>query len=248
MLVAAIAVMAACKKETAHQSVSSTTAANDGSSAVSVACAEIDPSDFVKLIDNPYLPWIPGTSYTYVTKTLEGGEVVTQHQYVTVTHDTKKILGVDATVVHDIVKENGIVIEDTYDWYAQDKNGNVWYLGEDTKARTDTGWSTEGSWEAGVNGACAGIVMFADFGKHLGQVYRQEYLKGVAEDAAKNLDTNVTVKIHLGTFHNCVVIAEFSRLDPGVIEHKYYAPGIGNILVETVKGGHEREELVSVSH
>jgi len=247
MLVAVIAIIAACKKENTQQPLSAT-ATTDISSALSVACPEIDPLNFVKLIDNPYLPWIPGTSYTYVTKTLEGGEVVTQHQYVTVTHDTKKILGVDATVVHDVVKEDGIVAEETFDWYAQDKKGNVWYLGEDTKARTDTGWTTEGSWEAGVNGACAGVVMFADFGAHLGQAYRQEYLKGVAEDAGKNLDTNVTVKIHLGTFYNCVVTAEFSRLERGIVEHKYYAPGIGNILVETTAGGHEREELVSVSH
>lgn len=248
MIVAAITVMAACKKENAEQPSNSSSATSDILSALSVACPEINPSNFVKKVDNPYLPWIPGTSYRYVTKTLEDGEIITQHQIVTVTHDTKKILGVDATVVYDVVKEDGIVVEETYDWYAQDKKGNVWYLGEDTKARTDTGWTTEGSWEAGVNGACAGIVMFADFGAHLGQAYRQEYLKGIAEDAAKNLDTNVTVKIHLGTFYNCVKTAEFSRLEPGVIEYKYYAPGIGNILVETAKGGHEREELVSFSH
>jgi hypothetical protein len=244
----AVAVMTACRKETPQQPVSSATAEDNISFAVCVSCPKLDPSNFVKKIDNPFLPWIPGTSYAYVLKEWEDGKVNIQHQYVTVTNDIKIIQGVAATVVHDVVKENGIVVEDTYDWYGQDKKGNVWYLGEATRARTDTGWSTEGSWEAGVHGACAGIVMHSDFAAHLGESYRQEYLKGVAEDAGKNLDTNVTVKIKYGTFKHCVKTAEFSRLEPGIIEHKYYAPGIGNILVVGAKGVREREELVRFTH
>jgi hypothetical protein len=236
--------LAACKKESPIQSMSNASPQQNAVTTGCKTCPDIDPSHFVKKIDNRFLPWIPGTSYAYVLKEWEDGKVKIQHQYVTVTNDTKIIEGVAATVVHDVVKENGKVVEDTYDWYAQDKKGNVWYLGEATRARTDTGWSTEGSWEAGVHGACAGIVMYADFAAHLGESYRQEYLKGVAEDAAKNLDANVTVKIKYGTFYHCVKTAEFSRLEPGIIEHKYYAPGIGNILVVGAKGVREREELV----
>src|SRR5205085_1841907 len=98
----------------------------------------------------------------------------------------------------------GKVTEDTYDWYAQDKHGNVWYMGEATRERTNNGWSTEGSWEAGVNGACAGIIMWAHPEQHIGEDYYQEYKKGEAEDQAKVISTDNTVDVAYGTFNNCV--------------------------------------------
>ena len=197
----------------------------------------IDPAHFVTTIDNPLLPWTPGTTTVY-----EGNETVT----VTVTSETKVILGVTAVVVRDVVTEDGEVIEDTFDWYAQDDEGNVWYLGEDTK-ELDGGEvvSTEGSWEAGVDGAKAGIVMHA-VQPPAGEPYRQEYYPCVAEDMAEVVEENVAVTVTAGSYTGCLKTREFTPLESDVNEYKTFCPGVGLVLEEDVSGGGSNE-LVSIT-
>jgi hypothetical protein len=201
----------------------------------------INPSDFVGSVTNPFMPLVVGTKYTYQVQTDEGNEVVE----ITVTPDSIRILGIKCTVVTDILKNDiGDIIENTIDWYAQDKNGNVWYFGEDTKEyENGKVVSTSGSWKAGVNGAQAGIVMY---GKPvLGIPYRQEYLFNEAEDMGKVISTSETVTVPFGTFTNCIMTEEWTPLEPDVVEHKYYASGIGNIKTIMIKGGNEAEELLT---
>jgi hypothetical protein len=196
---------------------------------------QLDPADFVAAIDNRYFPLTPGTTLIY-----EGGG---ERIEVTVTHDTREILGITASVVHDQVTVDGQVTEDTYDWYAQDRWGNVWYLGEDTKEYEDgVVTSTEGTWEAGVDGAQPGIVMLAE--PAIGDVYRQEYYAGEAEDAASIFALDQTTDITWVTggtqpakVDGVLVTEEWTPLDPAVREHKSYAPGVGLIREESVTGG-----------
>ncbi|MCF7958677.1 MAG: PEP-CTERM sorting domain-containing protein [Phycisphaerae bacterium] len=179
-------------------------------------------------IDNPYLPYIPGTLYTY-----EGeGETIK----VFVTFDTKDILGVTCTVVQDTVWEEGVVLEDTFDWFAQDTAGNVWYMGEwSTEYEYDdegnlTGENNDGSWEAGVDGALPGYTMKAS--PAIGDSYYQEYYVGEAEDEALVTSLIESVSIDLGDFDNTRQIFETSILDPEALEFKYYAQGVGMVLEE----------------
>jgi len=130
---------------------------------------ELTPADFVDTIDNPFWPMAVGNTWTYRETDAEGVE---QRVEVTVTEDTKEILGVSATVVHDVVSEDGELVEDTLDWYAQDVTGNIWYLGEDTKEyEAGEVVSTEGSWTGGVDGAQPGIILPAD--PRVGMTYRR---------------------------------------------------------------------------
>ena len=198
---------------------------------------------FVTGVNNPYFPLKPGTDFHFINLIKDGADIGYENEHAIVTSDIKQILGVNCTVVHDQLKVAGQVTEDTYDWYAQDKFGNVWYFGEDTKARTDNGWSTEGSWEAGKDGAKPGIFMFANPAAHIGQTYYQEFLPGVAEDEATLLNTNSTVTVPYGSFSNCVKTKEFTKLEPDDIEYKYYAYGVGQVLGVSAT---ERDELVDV--
>jgi hypothetical protein len=199
----------------------------------------INPVNFVKNVANPFLPFAPGTKFTYKEKTDEGNEI----GEVSVTNDSIIIMGVKCTVVKDILKnDKGDVLESTLDWYAQDKDGNVWYFGEDTKEFVKGKVSsTEGSWKAGVNGAQPGLVLPSK--PLLGIPYRQEYLFNEAEDMGKVISTSETVTVPFGTFYNCIMTEEWSPLEPGVVEHKYYASGIGNIKTIMIKGGNEVSEL-----
>lgn len=198
----------------------------------------IDPADFVPAVSNPYFPLVPGTTFHYTSQ---------QEQIaVTVTHDTKVILGVSCTVVHDVVTEDGEITEDTFDWYAQDKDGNVWYFGEDTKAFDDGQVSTEGSWEAGVDGGKPGIVIEGQ--PRVGDAYRQEYAPGVAEDRGEVLSLAESVTVPFGSFENCLKTKDFSDLEPIVVENKVFCPGVGQVLAVTVQGGSDREELASITH
>jgi hypothetical protein len=190
-------------------------------------------------IDNKYFPLKSGTTFTY-KGTSDGTPT---KDVVVVTDKTKDILGVTARVVHDTVYENGKATEVTDDWYAQDNSGNVWYLGESTKD-LESG-STEGSWEAGVNGAKPGIIMEAN-PPQVGDTYYQEFLNGVAEDQAKVIQLDASVCVPYGCFNNVLITKEFTALEPGVVDHKYYAPGIGDIKEETIQGSNEKLELVSV--
>ena len=202
----------------------------------------ISPADFTTTIDNEYFPLKPGTTFTYRGKTKDA----TEGDVVTVTSDTKKIMGVECVVVDDRVTEDGKLTEQTYDWYAQDNKGNVWYFGEDSKEYDNGKVNTEGSWEAGKNGAKPGIIMPAN--PKVGQSYRQEYYKGVAEDMARPLKLDGSATVPYGSFDHVLVTYEWTPLKPNVAEQKYYAPGVGNVLEVAVKGPPERLELVDVKH
>ena len=189
-------------------------------------------------IDNKYFPLKPGTTFTY--QGTKDGERASD-KFV-VTDKTKVILGVTTRVVHDTAYLNGKVSEVTDDWFAQDEDGNVWYLGEFT-TEVETG-SHEGSWQAGVNGAKPGIIMKAQ--PKVGDSYYQEFLRGVAEDQARVVKTNASVCVPYGCFNNVLVTEDFTALDPDVLDHKFYAPGIGEIKEERVQGGSEVIELVNI--
>jgi len=204
---------------------------------------EINPDNFVRRVTNPYYPLKPGTTFLYKGET----EGIPTSNVTYVTHDTKKILDVTTTVVHDQAFENGVLVEDTFDWFAQDKAGNVWYFGEDTK-ELDAGGnviSTEGSWEAGVDGAQPGIIMLAH--PQVGDRYYQEFYPGVAEDQAKVLSVDESVCVEYGCFDNVLVTKDWTQLEPGVSENKYYAENVGFILGVMVKGGDEHTELVGIT-
>ena len=181
---------------------------------------QIDPAEFTTTIDNEYLPLKPGTTFVY-----QGGA---ERNEMSVTSDTKKVMGVECVVVDDRAWENGQLIEKTYDWFAQDKEGNVWYFGENTKEyKNGEVVSTKGSWEAGVDGAKPGIIMQAD--PKVGQSYRQEHYPGEAEDMAKVLSLNESVTVPYGSFHRVLKTREWTPLEPSYHEHKYYAPGVGQV-------------------
>lgn len=206
----------------------------------------IDPANFLSPAEtaanpNPYLPLVPGTTRHYRGETDEGVETVE----VTVTHDTRTILGVTCIVVRDIVRLDGALVEDTLDWFAQDRAGNVWYLGERVADYDADGLivSVDGSFEAGVDGAQAGIVMLAQ--PTAGKVYRLEYFLGEAEDAAEVLDLDAIADVPKGAFTNCLKTEDFTPLEPEASEHKYYAPGVGLVLEENVESG-KRLELISI--
>jgi hypothetical protein len=201
---------------------------------------QLDTADFVATIDNAYWPMAPGSRWVYRETDGKGG---VQKVVVTVTDRTKTILGIQATVVHDVVSEGGEVVEDTYDWFAQDRWGNVWYLGEDTTEYEDGKTSTAGSWEAGVDGAQAGVVMPAE--PKVGLAYRQEYYAGEAEDAGEILSLDEEVEVPFGAFDGVLQTKDWTPLDPKILEHKFYAKGIGPVLAQTVSGGSDREELLS---
>jgi hypothetical protein len=203
---------------------------------------EINPDDFVGVIDNPYLAFAPGKTFLYSGETEDG----TETGEVFVTFDTKVILGVTTTVVHDRVMLNGSLIEETFDWYAQDKDGNVWYFGEDSKEFKDgVIVSTEGSWEAGKDGALPGIIMLAH--PKIGTTYRQEFALDVAEDMAKVLSLKKPVSIPYGDFEDCLQTMEWTPLQPGQREFKYYAPGVGLVLEFAPRGGGTRIELIDIT-
>jgi hypothetical protein len=199
----------------------------------------LDPDDFVKRIDNPWLPLEPGRSWVYRSISGDGVQRIT----VTVLEETKDIDGVAATVVHDVVTgPRGKVIEDTYDWYAQDRKGNVWYLGEATTEYDGKESSTAGSWQAGVDGARAGIAMLAK--PRVGDGYKQEYLEGEAEDQAQVLELDAQVFGPAGSWEDGVLVTkDTTPLEPDLVEHKYYVRGIGVVREETVAGGDEEVEL-----
>lgn len=199
-----------------------------------------NPKNFVKGIDNPYFPLKPGTTFVYRGES-EGSPT---RGVMTVTNQTKKILGVTTIVVHDVAYDDGILVEDTLDWFAQDKDGNVWYFGENTKELDEDGnvISTEGSWEAGVDGAKPGVLMWANPRK--GDRYQIEFYPDVAEDMAQVLGYKDSFCVKYGCFENVLWTKEWTPLEPGIVEHKYYAKGIGLIFTIKVKGEEEQTELV----
>ena len=200
-----------------------------------------DPDNFVRTVDNRFFPLPPGTRY--ISQGEEDGEAVTN--VTLVTHERKHILGVSAVVVLDRVLVDGEIKEKTFDWYAQDQDGNVWYLGEDTREFEDGHVvSTEGSWEAGKNGAEPGIIMPAH--PQVGQHYRQEFFRGEAEDEARVVARGVDVTVPYGAFHNCLKTVEFTRLEPGIKEAKFYCPNLGFVKARGIQGGTALLELRNV--
>ena len=205
---------------------------------------KLDPADFTTRIDNPYWPMTPGSRWIYRETDSEGAE---QRVVVTVTRKTKRIAnGIEARVVHDVVTEDGEPVEVTDDWYAQDSKGNIWYLGEDTtEYENGKPSSTAGSFEAGVKGAQAGIIMPAK--PEAGQTYRQEYLKGEAEDAARIVSLEEQAEVPAGHFDRVLMTRDVNPLEPKILEFKFYARGVGPVLAVSVSGGSDREELLSYS-
>lgn len=197
---------------------------------------------FVSRVDNPWSPLKPGTTFIY-----RGAEEdQASRDVVTVTPRTRVIDGVRCTAVRDLLYLDGRLGERTTDWYAQDKAGNVWYFGEataelDAKGRVT---STEGSWLAGVNGGLAGIVMPAH--PRVGQRFRQEYLKGHAEDHFEVLSVSKSVRVPAASSGHALLTKEWSPLEPGVIDHKLYVHGIGMVKEHSAKGPLERSVLVAV--
>lgn len=199
----------------------------------------IDPANFVERIDNPYLPLTPGSSWVYEGQSEDGTERIE----VVVTSDRRQVMGISAVVVRDTVTVDGELAEDTFDWFAQDRDGNVWYVGEETmEYENGEAVSSGGSWEAGVDGALPGIVMMAN--PTVGEAYRQEYYPGEAEDLAEVARLDATETVPFGEFDGLVVIKEWNPLEPEVVEEKYYAAGVGTILEVMTVGGDERVELV----
>jgi len=213
----------------------------------SMDASEYDPTvnieNFVEVIDNPYFPLIPGTTFIYEG---ENEDKEPERNVVYVTHETKVVMGVTTTVVNDKVWEDGELIEETDDWYAQDADGNVWYFGEDSKDYEDGKYvSSKGSWEAGFNDAKPGIIMKMD--PQVGDEYRQEYLKGEVEDMAEVISLTESITVEYGSFDNCLMTREWTPLEPGVAENKYYAKGVGQLKEIIVEGDSGYMELIDIT-
>jgi hypothetical protein len=206
---------------------------------------ELDPAKFTVEIDNPYWPILPGTRWTYREIDEEGKKLTV---VVTASSETKKIAnGLTARVVRDTVSEDGELIEDTFDWYAQDEDGNVWYLGEDTAEFEEGKLATKaGSFEAGVDGALPGIIMPARPAD--GMKYRQEYYQGEAEDNGEVLSTEERAEVPAGSYDRALLTKDTNAIEPNVLEYKLYAPGVGPVLTLGVSGGGGREELIQVEN
>jgi hypothetical protein len=206
-------------------------------------------------IDNVYFPLVPGTTWTYKAETSDGCEV----DVMTVTNQTRVIDGVTTRVVHDQVFEGdtcttapSALAENTFDYYAQDNAGNVWYMGEDTFECEGAGHCTsgEGAWIAGVSGAQPGIIMLAS--PRSGDSYKQEFLPGVAEDQALVTAVGVTAKMtredaFRSSYSNCIVTKEWTVLERGAIEFKTYCPNIGIVVTVEHHGKVVRSELTNFS-
>ena len=203
----------------------------------------IDPADFTTRIDNEYFPLKPGTTFVYKGKFHGAAE----RDEMGVTNRTKRVMGVECVVASDRVTEGGKLIEQTYDWYAQDNKGNVWYFGEYvTEYKNGKVTGHEGSWESGVHGAEPGLAMPAD--PRPGQTYRQEYSKGVAENRARVISLDGSVNVPYGSFDHVLVTEEFTPLEKNVVERQYYVAAVGDVVEATVRGEPERIELVDIKH
>ena len=212
--------------------------------AAAASTAAPPPADFVAGVTNPWFPLKPGTTLLYAG-TRNGKPAL---ELFRVTSDTKLVAGVRCIVVMDTLLLSGRVAESTFDWYAQDKAGNVWYFGERTREYDAHGRmvSSAGSWEAGVNGARAGIFMPAS--PRTGQSFQQEYSKGVAEDHFAVESLTATITVPYGHFDNLLRTREWTPLEPGVLDAKYYVRGIGQVREVTVRGPRESLTLVQITH
>ena len=206
----------------------------------------IDPGDFLpgdSITGNLYFPLTVGKTLTYEGEDEDGVPVTVVEN---ITDSIKTIMGVACRVVRAREYENDDLVEDTYDWYAQDRSGNVWYFGEDThEIENGVPVNSSGSWTAGTDGALPGIIMLAE--PLVGVWYRQEYYQGEAEDVAQVLSIGETLTVPYGTFSNCLRTLEYALLEPGIEENKIYAPGIGLLRAVGTKGEGGFEDLVSIT-
>lgn len=201
---------------------------------------EINPANFSDKITNSYFPLTPGTTFIYEGKR----DDQPRRDEMTVTRETKVIMGVRCIVVRDISMTNTELVEKTTDWYAQDTEGNVWYFGEDTaEYKNGKVTSTAGTWMAGVDGALPGIIMKAS--PQVGEGYRQEYRPGIAEDYAKVVRLNATVEVPTGKYDSVVVTEDIDLLDTTKLEHKSFAPGVGFIATDGMVNGHHEERKLT---
>lgn len=195
--------------------------------------------DLSATVDNSFFPAPVGAQWVYEAETEDGLERIE----VSVDAETKDVWGTTARVIRDTVYVDDELAEDTWDWFAQDGDGNVWYLGEETYEYEDGEITCAcGAWEAGLDGALPGVIMLAT--PEVGDEYRQEFFEGEAEDYAEVISLNETVTVAAGTFEGCLKTRDRSVLDPEADEFKYYCPGVGNVLIED---GDERAELVEYS-
>lgn len=205
----------------------------------------IDPAEFTPVIDNPWSPMVPGTTWVY--HALSGDEI-DEIITVEVTDSTRTVMGVETVVVHDVVTDTeGRVLEDTFDWFAQDGDGNVWYFGEDTTSYDENGEpDTAGAWEAGVDGALPGVVMWAD-PQAVDTGYRQEYYAGEAEDMGQVIATSGSAEVPAGTFDDVIVTRDWTPLEPDAVEEKTYARDIG-LVRESLTSPEGDETVVLIEH
>ncbi len=197
------------------------------------------PASWADAVTHPFLPLVPGARWRYQTP--NGPATI----LVEVLADTRTVHGVAATVVRDRELEDGELVEETFDWFAQDEAGNVWYLGEDSREIEDGRVvGTAGSWEWGVDGALPGIIMWADPGAHVGEDYRQEFRAGIAEDWGRLVGLDERVSVPAGDFESCLHTEDWSALESGPRENKYYCDGVGPAL--EIDPGGTRVELVEV--
>ena len=237
---AAVASIAGC-----GSSKSSSGGSGASSSAIKIRTApasgpayhpRIVPADFTIHVTNRYWPLRPGATWVYDgTK-----DHVPEHVVVTVAKEMRTVLGVQCLVVHDRVTINGSLEENTTDWYAQDRSGAVWYFGEDSKDyKNGVVVSTQGTWEAGVDGAQPGVIIQGN--PRPGPTYRQEYRPGVAEDMARVLTATAAQSVPAGTFRHVVETYDTDPLNPDKVERKYWALGVGAVHVVRVGGSHQEE-------
>jgi hypothetical protein len=206
---------------------------------------ELDPAAFTAEITNQYWPMAPGTRWVY-REIDEQGEPL--RVVVTVTSETREIAnGITARVVRDTVTQGGELLEDTFDWYAQDADGTIWYLGENTAEFQDGEVSSrKGSFEAGVDGALPGVIMPGR--PEVEMAYRQEYFEGEAEDNGAVLSLDEMAEVPAGQYDDVLLLTRDTiTIEPDVLEYKLYAPSVGPVLVFGVSGGGGREELVKMS-
>jgi hypothetical protein len=218
-------------------------ASNAGASRPSGYEPRLNPHNFSVDIDNPYFPLPVGRTWVY--RGTKDGQ--SQIDRVTVTPRTKLVAeGITARVVRDVATHRGKLLEKTFDYYAQDNRGNVWYVGEDTtefllNGKTDT----SGSWEAGVHDGEPGIIMLAN--PQIPDGYRQEYLKGQAEDTAWIVNRGGSLTVPFGTVHHTLRTLEFARIEPGIVDQKIYAPGFGIVSEKALTGPTEVDRLVRMT-
>lgn len=222
-----------------------TLTACDSSNPIASSSPEYDPdipTQWVAAVTNPYFPLTPGSSWTYESETEDGSETI----QVDVLQETRLIMGVEATIVHDQVFLDGELIEDTFDWYAQAANGDVWYLGEATEELEDgIVVSTDGSFEWGIDGALPGIIMWGNPAAHINEEYRQEFYEGEAEDWGEVIRVAQSITIPFGAFDDCIVTDDWNALESGTLENKTYCPGIGVVFEAQVQGGDEEVFLTA---